>query len=67
MRDQGGMGISVFLAIAIVEHFIFALVLAIFLVSLALGSALVSLLADRLRSPWTLTAWGAALGALAVM
>ena len=35
----------------------FALVLAIFLVSLALGSALVSLLADRLRSSWSLTAW----------
>ena len=45
----------------------FALVLAVFLVSLALGSAVVSLVIDRLRSPWRLTALGAAGGALAVM
>lgn len=45
----------------------FALVLATFLVSLALGSALVSALVDRLRSPWTLIAAGSWLGAGAIL
>jgi spermidine synthase len=47
--------------------FSFALVLGVFLVSLALGSALVSMLVDRLRSPWTLVAAGSALGAVGVL
>jgi spermidine synthase len=47
--------------------FSFALVLATFLVSLALGSALVSALVDRLRSPWTLIGVGAWLGAVGVL
>jgi spermidine synthase len=47
--------------------FSFALVLGVFLVSLALGSALVSALVDRLRSPWTLVAVGSALGAAGVL
>jgi spermidine synthase len=47
--------------------FSFALVLATFLVSLALGSALVALLVDRLRSPWTLVAAGSWLGAAAIL
>jgi spermidine synthase len=45
----------------------FALVLATFLVSLALGSALVSALVDRLRSPWTLVAAGSGLGAASIL
>ena len=45
----------------------FALVLATFLVSLALGSALVSALVDRLRSPWTLVAAGSWLGAAFIL
>jgi spermidine synthase len=47
--------------------FSFALVLATFLVSLALGSALVSAVVDRLSSPWLLVAAGAALGAVAIL
>ncbi|HEY8154749.1 MAG TPA: fused MFS/spermidine synthase [Myxococcota bacterium] len=47
--------------------FSFALVLATFLVSLALGSALVSAVVDRLRSPWLLVAAGAGLGAVAIL
>jgi spermidine synthase len=47
--------------------FSFALVLASFLIALALGSALVSVLVDRLRSPWTLIAAGSWLGALAIL
>jgi spermidine synthase len=47
--------------------FSFALVLASFLVSLALGSALVSALADRLRSHWGLIAAGSWLGAAAIL
>jgi spermidine synthase len=47
--------------------FSFALMLATFLVSLALGSALVSACVDRLRSPWTLVAAGASLGAAAIL
>ena len=47
--------------------FSFALVLATFLVSLALGSALVSACVDRLRSPWTLVAAGSWLGAVAIL
>jgi spermidine synthase len=47
--------------------FSFALVLGVFLVSLALGSALVSALVDRLRSPWSLVAAGSALGAAGVL
>src|SRR5262245_17233028 len=43
--------------------FSFALVLATFLVSLALGAALVSALVDRVASPWTLIAAGSWLGA----
>ena len=45
----------------------FALVLATFLVSLALGSALVSALVDHLRSPWTLVAAGSWLGSAAIL
>ena len=45
----------------------FALVLATFLVSLALGSALVSAVVDRLRSPWTLIAAGSWLSAVAIL
>jgi len=45
----------------------FALVLASFLASLALGSTLVSALVDRLRSPWTLVAAGSWLGAAAIL
>jgi spermidine synthase len=47
--------------------FSFALVLATFLVSLALGSLLASALLDRLRSPWLLVASGASLGAVATL
>jgi len=47
--------------------FSFALVLATFLVSLALGSGLVSAVVDRLRSPWTLVALGSSLGAAAIL
>ena len=47
--------------------FSFALVLATFLVSLALGSALVSLVVDRLPSPWLLVAAGGALGSVAIL
>ena len=47
--------------------FSFALVLATFLVSLALGSALVSLIVDRLSSPWLLVAAGSSLGAVAIL
>jgi spermidine synthase len=47
--------------------FSFALVLATFLVSLALGSALVSALVDRVASPWTLIAAGSGLGAAAIL
>ncbi len=47
--------------------FSFALMLATFLASLALGSALVSACVDRLRSPWTLVAAGASLGAAAIL
>jgi spermidine synthase len=47
--------------------FSFALVLATFLVALALGSALVSSVVDRVRSPWTLIAAGAGLGAAAIV
>ena len=47
--------------------FSFALVLATFLVSLALGSALVSAIVDRLRSAWRLVALGASLGAVAIL
>ena len=47
--------------------FSFALILATFLVSLALGSVLVSALVDRLASAWTLIAASSALGALAVL
>ncbi len=45
----------------------FALMLATFLVSLALGSAFVALVVDRLQRPWQLVAWASALGAVAVM
>ncbi len=47
--------------------FSFALVLATFLVSLALGSALVSAVVDRLPSPWWLIAAGSSLGAVAIL
>jgi spermidine synthase len=47
--------------------FSFALVLATFLVSLALGSALVSVVVDRLGSPWLLVAGSASLGAAAIL
>ncbi len=47
--------------------FSFALVLATFLVSLALGSLLAAALLDRLRSPWLLVAAGASLGAVAIL
>ena len=47
--------------------FSFALVLATFLVSLALGSLLASATLDRLRSPWLLVAAGASLGAVAIL
>lgn len=47
--------------------FSFALVLATFLASLALGSALVSALVDRLTSPWLVVAAGSALGAAAIL
>ncbi len=47
--------------------FSFALVLATFLVSLALGSALVSAVVDRLRSPWLVVAAGSSLGAFAIL
>jgi spermidine synthase len=47
--------------------FSFALVLATFLVSLALGAALVSALVDGLRSPWWLVAAGATLGAASIL
>jgi len=47
--------------------FSFALVLATFLVSLALGSLLASATLDRLRSPWLLVAAGASLGAIAIL
>ena len=47
--------------------FSFALVLATFLVSLALGSALVSAVVDRFPSPWWLVAGGSALGACAIL
>jgi spermidine synthase len=47
--------------------FSFALVLATFLVSLALGSALASAVLDRLASPWRLIAAGAGLGAAAIL
>jgi spermidine synthase len=47
--------------------FSFAIVLAMFLVSLALGSALVSAVVDRLRSPWVLLALSAALSSAAIL
>jgi spermidine synthase len=47
--------------------FSFALVLASFLVSLALGSALVPRLAARAGSAWTIVAVGAGLGSLATL
>jgi spermidine synthase len=47
--------------------FSFALVLATFLVSLALGSALVSIVVDRLSSPWQLVAAGSALGSASIL
>jgi spermidine synthase len=47
--------------------FSFALVLATFLVSLALGSALVSAVVDRLPSPWLVVAAGSSLGAVAIL
>jgi spermidine synthase len=46
--------------------FSFALVLATFLVALALGSALASLLVERVGSPWQLVAWAAAPAAAAI-
>jgi spermidine synthase len=46
--------------------FSFAIVLASFLVALALGSALVSALADRVRTPWLLIGAGAWLGSVAI-
>ena len=45
----------------------FAVVLATFLVSLALGSVLVAATIDRLRSPWVLASIASAGGALAIM
>lgn len=45
----------------------FALVLATFLVSLAIGSAVVSAVVDRLRNPWKLIAWTAAPAAVAIL
>ena len=47
--------------------FSFALVLATFLVALALGAALVSALVDRVASPWALIAAGSWLGAAAIL
>jgi spermidine synthase len=47
--------------------FSFALVLATFLASLALGSALVSAVVDRLPSPWLIVAAGSSLGAAAIL
>jgi spermidine synthase len=47
--------------------FSFAIVLATFLVSLALGSALVAAVVDRRVSPWTLITAGAWLGAAAIL
>jgi spermidine synthase len=47
--------------------FSFALMIATFLISLALGSTLVSALVDRLGSAWTLIAASSALGAVAVL
>jgi spermidine synthase len=47
--------------------FSFAIVLATFLVSLALGSALVAAVVDRRVSPWTLIAAGSGLGAAAIL
>jgi spermidine synthase len=45
----------------------FAVILAVFLVSLALGSLGVSALADRLRNPWRLVAGSASLAALCIL
>lgn len=45
----------------------FAVVLSIFLVSLALGSALVAAFADRVRSPWMLVGGCAAAGAILIL
>lgn len=45
----------------------FALVLATFLVSLAVGSAIVSAVVDRLQNPWKLIAWTAAPAAVAIL
>lgn len=45
----------------------FALVLATFLVSLAIGSAVVSAIVDRLQNPWKLIAWTSAPAAIAIL
>jgi spermidine synthase len=45
----------------------FAVMLAVFLLSLAAGSAIASAIADRLRSSWRLVAWASLLAALAVL
>ena len=47
--------------------FSFAIVLAMFLVSLSVGSAFVSAIVDRLRSPWVFLALSAALSSAAIL
>ncbi|MFP6638843.1 MAG: fused MFS/spermidine synthase, partial [Myxococcota bacterium] len=42
----------------------FALILCVFLVSLALGAACCAAMVDRVRNPWRIVAWGGSLAAL---
>ena len=45
----------------------FAVMLGVFLLGLAAGSAIASAIVDRLRSPWWLVAWASLLAAFAVL
>ena len=42
----------------------FALILCVFLVSLAVGAACCAAMVDRIRNPWRIVAWGGSLAAL---
>ena len=46
------------------SSFSFALILCVFLVSLALGAALCAMMVDRIQAPWRIVAWAGLLAAL---
>lgn len=45
----------------------FAIMLATFLIALAIGSFIVSAVVDRIASPWSLIAWSSALASVAIL